>query len=104
MQQYAQSTEVCRSRLLLDYFGEERNNDCKQCDVCLSHNSSTPTLSTLQHARNAILQLLADNKPHSITDLHTLQLQKDYLDTALEALLSEEEIFINGSEIGRIGH
>lgn len=104
MQQYAQSTEVCRSRLLLDYFGEERNNDCKQCDVCLSHNSSTPTLSTLQHARNAILQLLADNKPHSITDLHILQLQKDSLDTALEALLSEEEIFINGSEIGRSGH
>ena len=35
MIRYAKNDEVCRSRQLLAYFGEENDRDCKQCDVCL---------------------------------------------------------------------
>lgn len=34
--QYAQQEQVCRSRLLLDYFGERLDRNCGICDVCLS--------------------------------------------------------------------
>ena len=36
MIRYAKNDEVCRSRQLLAYFGEENDRDCKQCDVCLA--------------------------------------------------------------------
>ena len=31
---YAKNDEECRSKQLLAYFGEENDNECKQCDVC----------------------------------------------------------------------
>ena len=38
MMEYAETDNVCRSRMLLRYFGETRSADCGQCDVCLSHS------------------------------------------------------------------
>ncbi|GBU08353.1 ATP-dependent DNA helicase RecQ [Bacteroidales bacterium] len=39
--EYGASTTTCRSRILLSYFGENKNNDCGQCDVCLKKKHSS---------------------------------------------------------------
>ena len=35
VRQYVTTQDVCRSRLLLRYFGETESPACGQCDVCL---------------------------------------------------------------------
>ena len=91
--QYATDDQVCRSRQLLRYFGETDSHDCGLCDVCLSHRKggivSEPRMNT---AQEKILEMLADGKPHAITDLRSIQLPTDELDAALSYLLQEEYI------------
>lgn len=99
MQAYASNNEVCRSRQLLIYFGEKRHKDCEQCDVCLDHESPEPSNEQTKNAREAILKLLKDGERHHITELHKLNLPNKGLDVALEYLIHEEEINIDGSFI-----
>ena len=40
MLEYANSGNICRSRMLLRYFGETNTEDCGQCDVCLNEKRS----------------------------------------------------------------
>lgn len=40
MLDYVEMDTVCRSRLLLTYFGEKKTKDCGHCDVCLQKNET----------------------------------------------------------------
>lgn len=40
MIEYVEETEICRSRMLLIYFGEKDPKDCGYCDVCLRKNET----------------------------------------------------------------
>lgn len=96
---YATNDDMCRSRQLLRYFGEERSTDCEQCDVCLYHDSRHVNKETAEVIRTQILQLLSDKQKHHITELHQLRMPKETLDMTLEYLINEEEIYLDGSFI-----
>ena len=94
MIRYATNDKVCRSRQLLRYFGEKNDNNCNQCDVCLSHRSEgLVSEAKLNAAADKILQLLDDGKPHFITELKSIELPISELDAAIDYLSAEEYIF-----------
>ncbi len=96
---YATNDNVCRSRQLLRYFDEPRSTDCGQCDVCLAHKRMPDTERLLMDARNMITALLDDRKRHHLTELLSLRLPSDALDTALEQLIAEETIHVESSYV-----
>jgi len=93
------TTDNCRSRMLLDYFGETRNKDCGVCDVCRSKASQSSLKKNEERAAESIVALLSDGRPHSVTDILSLPFPREILAKALQWLVSEEEISRNGNLI-----
>ena len=92
MLDYANNDHVCRSRQLLDYFGEECWQDCRQCDVCVTHQGNMLNEGRTRLYRQQIKDMLGDRKKHHIAELHTLNIPTECLNEALEELICEKEI------------
>lgn len=56
---YARSEDVCRSRILLSYFGETDTKPCGKCDICLRQKETEVTNEDFSVIRTGILQVLA---------------------------------------------
>lgn len=90
--EYAKAIDRCRSRMLLEYFGEKSSTDCGQCDVCLDVQGKTVTREGQQTARQKIISLLADHQRHHITEILRLPLPTEEIDAALSYLMQQEKI------------
>ena len=66
MEEYVTTENICRSRMLLRYFGEKNEHNCGQCDVCLSKRA-TDNLSEKcsRRSEKANTQLTQPQPSHS---------------------------------------
>ena len=96
---YASNDDVCRSRQLLLYFGEERTHDCGICDVCNQHRDKSSTEFDDKRCQQIIMDFLSDGKRHLITELNNLHLPERHLSQALQYLTSEEMVMTESSWI-----
>lgn len=96
MKLYATNDEICRSKQLLYYFGETDAGDCGQCDVCIEHNSNEVNTHHLTYAQQMILHVLEDGEYHQITELRSLNLPNRVFDAALDSLVKEEIVHVQG--------
>lgn len=56
---YAQEENICRSQILLSYFGEKDTNPCGKCDICLKKKQTQLTHDDFETIRQAIQKVLA---------------------------------------------
>ena len=89
---YAQNDQVCRNRQLLRYFGEKKSHDCGICDVCRHHYNNKELEEQEVAARAQILDLLSDGRQHDIHELHGILLPYEAIESALMALITDEEV------------
>lgn len=55
---FAFSQDRCRSRIMLEYFGEKEISDCGHCDVCRSRRSTEPTDGDMDELKRDIVARL----------------------------------------------
>ena len=95
---YAVSDDKCRSRLLLEYFGERGSDDCRRCDVCVQRRAAGKP-PRMPGKEEVVMQLLSDGKPHSLDELAALGLTDNERKVLLRALCDEEKIRIVDGKI-----
>ncbi len=66
---YAEETAVCRSRMLLIYFGEDSATDCGCCDVCLKKNETGLSNYEFRKIEGKVKNILHEQGPTRIHEL-----------------------------------
>lgn len=95
---YATGCEKCRSKVLLEYFGEKDAAPCGCCDVCADERART-AVEPPQPPLQGIMQLLSDGELHPLAELDNLWLTRENLKTLLRELCDDEKIIIEGDKI-----
>ena len=91
MEEYVTTENVCRSRMLLHYFGEKNEHNCGQCDTCISNRASNDlSEKSYEELKRQILELLGQSPltPAEIAD--KIKAEKEDIGQVIRYLLDED--------------
>ena len=93
MEEYVTTENICRSRMLLRYFGEKNEHNCGQCDVCLSKRA-TDNLSekSYEEVKRQILNLLSHSPLTPAETADQIKAENEDIGQVIRYLLDEGEL------------
>ena len=93
MEEYVTTENICRSWMLLRYFGEKNEHNCGQCDVCLSKRA-TDNLSeeSYEEVKRQILDLLSHSPLTPAETADQIKAEKEDIGQVIRYLLDEGEL------------
>lgn len=87
---YISEQKVCKSKLILNYFGEKTNDDCGICSYCITKKNTTTDLFKLSKKIIALLKL---------EELNSREIQKRTKNTSDEVIFAIKRLLENESII-----
>lgn len=91
MVDYVSADTLCRSRMLLRYFGEKNEHNCGICDACLSHRAE-PAEAPVRQIKEEILELLREQSLTAADIATRIDEDKDSVSRCIRELLEEERV------------
>lgn len=88
---YVKNETICRNRILLSYFGEEKKEDCGKCDICTANEEVESTTEI----NRRIIALLQESNKSSRTLIEVIGLKSTAVLESLQNLLEDGLIKIN---------
>lgn len=93
MEEYVTTENICRSRMLLRYFGEKNEHNCGQCDVCLSkHATDNLSEESYEEVKRQILDLLSHSPLTPAETADQIKAEKEDIGQVIRYLLDEGEL------------
>jgi ATP-dependent DNA helicase RecQ len=94
MLHYAYSFDKCRNRILLSYFGQDKMQECGQCDYC-KNKSNILTNEIKNEISSKVIELLTQN-PLLPEQIHSqVNTNAEYLSIVVRTMLDEQQIIYN---------
>lgn len=70
---FVQNEQICRSRQLIEYFGQNSETDCGVCDVCIAKRNRNNFTEESENVKKHILQYAQDRQQSvSLSDIQTI--------------------------------
>jgi ATP-dependent DNA helicase RecQ len=90
--EYITEPTVCRTRLLLNYFGEKSDADCRMCDICLQKKDQGLNTWEYNTVREAFFRIVDNHPPQNVQALAAaLPLDKEKNIRVLRYLIDHDE-------------
>ncbi len=89
---YASENNVCKSKLILSYFGEKQSKDCGICSYCIAKKKKPKNIKALSEQ---IIHLLKSEALNSRALENRTHSSADTIITVLQQLLENEIIIVN---------
>jgi ATP-dependent DNA helicase RecQ len=91
--EYMNEDNYCRSRMLLNYFGEKETSNCGICNVCLAKKDQELTNYEYNSIRDLLTKALADGPKPVKEIIHMLPFTQEKVFTVIRFLADEDEDF-----------
>lgn len=89
---YATHENLCRSRILLAYFGEESTENCMVCDICLTKNNYGINQGVAENIEKKIIRILEEQKEIPIHEIVFHGFSRETTGKVIHEMLLEEKI------------
>lgn len=93
MLSYINNDKTCRSKQLLNYFGEKVAENCGKCDICSAKKSGDPNLEA--SINNEITAILKIRKTTSRQLIEALSYDENVILNSIRTMLEEGKIRVN---------